>query len=234
MTNDTSTSRASKPALALENGRQASDRSNCYGLLALVFRDTPTPEVVEQLRTPPLADALNGLGYDAAKDLAGDLEEVTRRLHQEYSQAFIGPGGHVPLFGSVHHQDEGELWGDSTVKMKKFIDATGLSFEGNWDSIPDHIAIQLELMQRLAAHEAELWSQKASAASQQAESIDKQLHTCIEVEEQFLRDHLCTWAPGFCDRVVEAATGLFYREIAALTSSFVLADLDHVAATLRD
>ena len=44
--------------------RQAVSRSNCYGLLAVVFRDVPTSEVVMQLRSPPLAETLRHLGYD--------------------------------------------------------------------------------------------------------------------------------------------------------------------------
>lgn len=50
----------------------------------------------KSLRGPPLADALSGLGYDAAKDLAGGLEEVTKRLREEYSRIFIGPRGTCP------------------------------------------------------------------------------------------------------------------------------------------
>lgn len=233
MSNNSSRAKASKPTSSREGPQQASGRSNCYGLMALVFRDAPSPEVVEQLRSPPIADALSGLGYDAAEDLTGDLEAVTERLREEYSRVFVGPGGHVSPFGSVHHEDEGQLWGESTVQVKRFIEATGLSFEGNWESIPDHIAIQLELMQRLAAHEAELWSKKTSADPRQAETIDRQLHKCLEVEEQFLRDHLCTWVPRFCDRTMKTSACAFYQEIARLTSSFVVSDLDQVAATIR-
>ena len=62
--------------------KQAVSRSNCYGLLALVFRDTPTTEIVSQLRTPPLADILVRLGYDIVQNLAGELEPVPRLLRR--------------------------------------------------------------------------------------------------------------------------------------------------------
>lgn len=219
-------------AVPLEEGRRrAESRSNCYGLLALVFRDAPTAEVVTELRAPPLAEALSRGDYDAARDLAGEPEEVAERLGEEYTRVFIGPGS-LSLFASVHHEGEGQLWGNSTVRAKRFIEATGLSFEGRWDSIPDHIAVELELMQRLAAHEAELWGRKAAEPAQ--EGTDEQLDRCLEVEAQFLREHLSKWIPGFCDRAVEKSTVPFYREMAELTKSFVLTDLEETEAMLNE
>ena len=210
--------------------QQAASRSNCYGLLVLLFRTTPSAELILQLRTPPLADALHHLGYDAAKDLAGPLEVVTDRLREEYTRIFIGPGNHVSLYASVHHGEEGGLWGDSTVRVKRFVEMTGLSFEGNSDSIPDHLAVELELMQRLAAHEAELWSQKAAAPEQDDRRRAGQLARCLEAEEEFPLDHLCKWIPRFCDGVSERSILPFYREVAGLTKSLVLSDVEHVAA----
>lgn len=215
---------------------QALSRSNCYGLLAIIFRDTPTPETITQLRTPPLAEALSNLGYDVTQHLAGELEAVTECLREQYTQTFVGPGSHISLYASVYCDNEGQLWGDSTVWVNRFIETTGLSFKSNWGSIPDHIAIELELMQRLTAHEAQLWGQIASAHSNEKKNTDKRLSRCLQAQENFLRDHLCKWIPQFCKRVLETSTSLFYREMAKLTKSVVLSDVEQVTAarnTLR-
>lgn len=116
---------------------------------------------------------------------------------------------------------------DSTVWVKRFIEATGLSISNDWDSIPDHIAIELELMQRLTDYEAKLWG---SYLLPEAENADKQLSQCLRVQEQFLREHLCTWIPQFCQRVLQTSTSPFYREMAALTKSLVLSDAQLVKA----
>ena len=208
-----------------ENAREASRRSNCYGLLALVFRAPPDSQVVEQLRFPPLADALSHLGCEVAGDLAGDPGAVAERLSEEYT--------HVLPYASVYHDGEGQLWGDSTVRVKRFIEATGLSFEGNWDSIPDHITIELELMQRLSGYEAELWTQKASATAESSKKVDKQLRRCVKLEEEFLRDYLCVWVPQFCDRLSSGAIGHFYGEMAKLAKSIVLSDAERATAQRR-
>lgn len=215
-----------------EMRQQAAGRSNCYGLLALLFRDTPTPEVVARLRTPPLADALRDFGYDAAEELAGEPEAVAERLREEYTRVFIGPGSHVSLYASVHRSEEGQLWSDSTVRLKRFVEATGLSFEGHWDGIPDHVAVELELMQRLTAHEAELWAQMEEAPACDKDNLSVKLTRCLEAEDEFLREHLCMWIPQFCGRVSDQATLLLYGKLAVLTETVVLSDAEQVAAAL--
>ncbi len=217
---------AAMSATADQWHRQAVSRSNCYGLLALVFRDVPTAEIVAQLRTTPLAEVLSNI----TQDLAGELDAVTKRLGEQYTRTFVGPGPHVSLYASVHHSGEGQFWGDSTVWVKRFIETTGLSFRNNWDSIPDHIAIELELMQRLADHEAKLRVQLTSApADEDKQNLIRRLQQCLRAQELFLREHLCKWVPQFYERVLEICPSAFYREVAGLTNAIVLSDVEHLA-----
>lgn len=218
------------PSAPCEEGRlRAVSRSNCYGLLALVFRNAPTPELVARLRSPPLAETLGGLGYDVAKDLAGELDEATERLAEQYTHVFVGPGPHVAPYASVHCDGEGGLWADSTVQVKRFIEATGLSFQGKWDSIPDHISIELELMQRLAEYEATLWDQAVSDQERGSANCEEQLRQCRQIQERFLRDHLCKWIHRFAERVGGRPEGGFYLQMAELTESIVSFDLESLS-----
>ena len=209
--------------------QRAASRSNCYGLLALVFRDVPTSETVTRMRSAPLAEVLRDYGYDIARDLAGEPGTVAERLGQDYTRAFVGPGEHVSPYASVHRADEGQLWGESTVQVKRFVQRTGLSFQGHWDSIPDHVAIEFELMQRLCGHEAELWPRATSGRPDQTASASE-LAQCVERQAELLRDHLSVWLPRFCQRVLDASNSPFYREMAKLAGSIVAADIEHVAA----
>ncbi len=208
---------------------QAMSRSTCYGLLALVFRGPPSSQLVAQLRSEPWAEVLSELRCDMNKYLTDELEDVKERLAEEYTSTFVGPGPHVSPYASVYHDGEGQLWGDSTVRVKRFIEATGLSFENNWQSIPDHIAIELELMQRLCAHEAQLQTRCASVAPTSKEDISKQLRQCLEVEEKFLLDHLHVWIGSFCRGVLETSSSFFYQEMAKLAESIVLSDIEGLA-----
>lgn len=225
------------PSAPCEEGRRrAVSRSNCYGLLAMVFRDAPTPEMVARFKARPVTETLGSLGYDVAEDLAGELEEVTDRLREQYTHIFVGPGPHVPPYASVHHDGEGCLWGDSTVLVKRFVEAAGLAFQGNWDSIPDHVSIELELMQRLTEHEATLWDRAASDPAHGSSDNDNeaQLRRGLDIEEQFLRDHLCKWTPRFTERVVGIAPTGFYPQMAKLTESIVTSDLEFLAEARND
>ena len=208
---------------------QAMSRSYCYGLLALVFRAPPSSQLVAELRSEPLAEVFSELDCEMDKYLAGELEDVKEHLAEEYTSTFVGPGAHVSPYASVYHDGEGQLWGDSTVRVKRFIEATGLSFEDNWESIPDHIAIELELMQRLCAHEAQLQTRRASLAPPSRGKISKELRQCLEVEEKFLLDHLHVWVGSFCRRVLETSSSLFYQEMAKLAESIVLSDIEALA-----
>ncbi len=213
--------------------KQAISRSNCYGLLALIFRDTLSSKMIEQLRSPPLAETMAELGYDVAEELTGELEEITELLAQQYTRTFIGPGPHIPLYASVHCCDENRLWGDSTVWVKRFIEMTGLSFNDNWDSIPDHITIELELMQRLTDHETRLWDRIGSTSSDDKQVMVEKLCQCLKLQEQFLGDHLSKWIPQFAERVSKMPDSLFYREMTGLTESVVLSDVEHLATVMN-
>jgi TorA maturation chaperone TorD len=219
-----------EPTNANEWRNQAISRSNCYALLSVIFRDAPTSKIVSQLRTSPMTESFMRLGYDCTQDLDGELRSVTEHLGEQYTQSFVGPGPHVSLYASVHFDDDGQLWGDSTVWVKRFIGTTGLSFEGNWGGIPDHIAIELELMQRLTAYESQLWVDRLSSCSQQNENLDSQLCCCLRAQDQFLCDHLAKWIPGFYERVLETSSSLFYRKMAELAKLAVVSDVEHVAA----
>ncbi|NIA22036.1 MAG: hypothetical protein GWP05_08775 [Anaerolineaceae bacterium] len=153
---------------------------------------------------------------------------MTQRLAEEYTRLFVGPGPHVSPYASVYLDGEGQLWGESTSRVKRFIETMGLSFEGHWGGIPDHIAIELEVMQRLSGLEAELWAQCAKAPGEAPGH--SRLARCLELEEQFLGDHLGRWAARFCDRVLERAVSHLYREAASVTKSIVLRGLEQVAA----
>lgn len=230
MSNDCPEDGAAGAASAEQRRQEAVSRSNCYGLLALVLRDVPTVKVVKQLGAPAFVKALSRLGYDIAQDLAGEPDEVRGRLSGQYVRTFVGPGPHVSLFASVHHSGEGQLWGPSTVWVKRFIEHTGISFAGNWESIPDHLGIELELMQRLAAYEADLWAGNEPGASDKV-PFDKRLDQCLRMQEQFLREHLCIWVPQFCRCVLKASDSVFYRKMAKLAKSLVVSDLEQVTTT---
>jgi TorA maturation chaperone TorD len=194
----------------------AKNRSDIYGLLATVYRQEITSDFLEQIRAPQFLGALSVLGVEGIDDLIQKPgAELLEDLAVEYSYLFLGPGKHVSPHESVHHQREdgqwGKLWGASTVEVKKFIEATGLSYSDDFKGLPDHISVEFEFMQQLTLREEQAWKD---------EDADKAT-ACRQVEKKFIEEHLIRWIPNFCDKVIQEAELPFYHAIAALTRSFI-------------
>jgi TorA maturation chaperone TorD len=194
----------------------ARQRSNIYGLLASVYRQEVTADLLHQVKDPQFLGVLSDLGIQLSSDfLQRPEEELLDELAVEYAGLFLGPGGHISPHESVHHQrDDGQgglLWGESTAEVKKFIESTGLSYNSEYSGLPDHISVELEFMQQLTLREEQAWGE---------EDEDGALD-CLKFEKKFIEDHLIHWIPIFCEKVIEVAELPFYREVAALTKNFI-------------
>ncbi len=136
-------------------------------------------------------------------------------LSVEYARLFLGPGRQISPHESVHHEKDngkwGQLWGDSTVEVKKFIEATGLEYQSDYKGLPDHISVELEFMQQLTLHEEQAWEEE------DMEGAD----SCQKIEEKFIEEHMVPWVPAFCEKVMQEAELPFYKNLAAITRNFI-------------
>ena len=194
----------------------AGHRSDIYGLLATLYRQEPTCDLLEQIRSPEFIEVLSHWGGELEADFLSRPEgELLEEMAVEYTRLFLGPGRHVSPHESVHHEREdgqwGQLWGASTVEVKKFIEATGLEYETKYRGLPDHISVELELLEALTRREEEAW----------AEDDEEGAGRCLDMERRFLDEHLIRWVVPFCDKVIAAAELSFYRTLASLTKKFI-------------
>lgn len=204
----------------------ARQRSSVYGLLALFFRREPDEDIVRFLRQPEVLRGLEeaGLALNVNELCDGPIETVIQKLRTEYTRLFIGPGKHVSLNESVHRDSEGLLLGKTTVAVKGFIEAMGLDLDVEWSGLPDHISVELELMQRLTDHEAELWIEN---------DLDS-VRRCIGTEREFMQRHLLQWVPCLCKKVLDQNPLSLYHEISQLTRKFVNFDSKYVDDLARN
>ena len=82
------------------------------------------------------------------------------------------------------------------------------------------------LMGELARRESVAWKNDDMA----------QAETCLEFQQQFLRDHLSRWAYAFCDKVIGTAELPFYRVVARLLADFLRGEeeeIEHRLAAAR-
>ena len=203
----------------------ATQRTIVYGFLAEIYRREVTPEFLRKIKDPQFLGVLQNLGIDWEGDLLEKPEErLLEDLSVEYARLFLGPGKHISPHESVHHQREdgqwGQLWGKSTVEVRKFIEAAGLTYETEYQGLPDNISVELEFMQKLIEREAQ------ALAENDEESILK----CRKIERSFMEEHLIQWVPRFCDQVAKEAENPFYRDVAVLTKNFIEFDRKEVEA----
>ena len=196
--------------------RLGSQRSYVYGFLATIYRKEMTPELLDQLRDPQFLEAMVGIGIHVGERFSTlSKKSLVDNLALEYTRLFLGPGRHVSPHESVHFAKDGgkwdSLWGESTVEVKRLIESLGLRFKEDDSSIPDHVSVEMELMQKITERESQAW----------AEEDKEGALNCLSVEKRFLEEHLCKWIPRFYERVAAQADFKFYREIAKLTMDFV-------------
>ena len=116
----------------------------------------------------------------------------------EYRRLFVGPG-HLPAppWGSVYTDRECVVFGESTLALRAWMRACGIQRLGDERTPEDHIGLMLALLSFLAAERPEL-------------------------VDEYLRDHLLTWAPHYLEGLAEAADHSFYRGLARLTRATML------------
>ncbi len=194
----------------------ARQRSNIYGLLATVYSQEVTSDLLHKMKETQLLELLSELGHWSEDSFFQKPEgELLEDLAVEYARLFVGPGKHISPHESVHHPREdgqwGQLWGKSTADVKKFIEAAGFHYESEYKGLPDHIGVELEFMEHVTRREAKAWAENEE---------DRALY-CREIEKEFFDEHLGHWIPIFCEKVTGEAELTFYRDIAVLTKSFL-------------
>jgi TorA maturation chaperone TorD len=206
-----------------DHGAEARHRSDIYGLLATIYGQEITSDLLGQIKAPQFLEALSVLEVEGIDGLMQKPEaELLEDLAVEYTRLFLGPGKHISPHESVHHQREdgqwGKLWGASTVEVKKFIEATGLSYTDDYKGMPDHISVEFEFMQQLIQREEQAWKEA---------DADKAT-ACRQIEKKFVEEHLINWIPAFCEMVIQEAESPFYHAMAALTRSFIEFEMEEM------
>lgn len=190
-------------------------RSSIYRFISSLFLTEPSPEVIREIRDKKALKTFRDLGIDFGVELNQGEEALAEKLAVEYTRLFIGPKGHFPPYESVHSSEGGTLWGDSTVEVSNFYRRCGYELAPE-HSIPDHIGIELELMQHLLEMEAKSLREGDSALASRY----------VALQKEFLENHLVKWGPGFCRKIEEAAEHPFYRGLARLTRQYITAEYE--------
>jgi len=143
-------------------------------------------------------------GLDPLTDLAVD-----------YAKVFLGAGisdGDVAYpFESVYTSKERLIMQEARDQVLAIYRAKGLDKAEALDYPEDHLALELEFMERLCRETRQaLTAQDWPAVS-----------ASIQEQKDFLSQHLLNWVPAFCADIEKCAGTEFYKAIGKVTNGYL-------------
>jgi TorA maturation chaperone TorD len=199
------------------------ERADCYRLLGACFCPPERERWLAEGTCLELAKALGPLAPDAAGHAAALHEALAAAdalaLRVDHAALFVGPFAlKAAPYGSVYLEAGRTLLGDTTLDAAARYAAAGLRVVLR--EPPDHVAVELEFMQVLAARAA-----TAAASGNHAAAAP-----LAEAQREFLAVHLGAWGEAFCEAVACEATTAFYRCLAACLRAFLEVEVRRAGA----
>jgi TorA maturation chaperone TorD/Pyruvate/2-oxoacid:ferredoxin oxidoreductase delta subunit len=150
--------------------------------------------------------------------LARAFSQAEPGLEKEFTRLFLGPGRPVAHpFESVYR--EGRVMGQTTLDVRRWLAEEGLAPASR--TLPDHVGIELTFMAHLAAREAGAW-----------EGDEGEAWRYLGLQGRFLQEHLATWLPQFCHRVLAGRPHDHYARLARRAEDFVAQDVTRLQGWL--
>lgn len=193
-------------------------RSRVYALFSTIYHKEPNKEFLSQLNQPDLREALSECGLGLPKMDPND-PKLLQDLEVEYTRLFCVPSEErvSPLESVQSSSGEGTLMGEEALDIKKWIRECGLELTRE-DVFPDHVATELEIMQKLSTKEGELWSG----------GEEKKAKEVREAEKLFLEKHLARWFPQFSAKIEVSARQPLYSQLTGLANQFIKMDKEEL------
>jgi TorA maturation chaperone TorD len=191
-------------------------RGDCYRLLSACFYQPQKEIFIQEELFKNLGGLLKKTSADAAAH-ASVIEKAFLKYSEEdllvaYAKLFVGPNELLaPPYGSVYLDGEKTVMGDSTIETIKMYEEQGLSMDGEFRNLPDHITVEMEFMYFLIFKEVETLEK-----SQWDATLDY-----IKTQELFLDKFLRLWVKPFCDKIKQGTDNEFYTSLADCVSVFI-------------
>lgn len=195
------------------------DRARTYGMLARLFRVEVDRDTLKELQGMRFPTATGSSAVDEGYRMMFNYlrtawDDSVTELAIDYVRTFIGHGvnGYSAAypFESVYTSERRLLMQEARAEVLETLRENNLK-RGSWNEGEDHIALELEFMQRTSLRCAD-----ALDAGNEDEAI-KQLN----VQHMFMKDHLLNWIPLFVADVHKFSKTGFYRGLGTLLWGYV-------------
>lgn len=197
-------------------------RACTYGLLARLFReevDEPTLRELQGMRFPTATgNATVDEGYHLLYTyLKSAWDDSVTELAIDYVRTFIGHGVNAYSaaypFESVYTSERRLMMQEARAEVLQTLRENNLK-RGAWNEGEDHIALELEFMQRMSLRARD---------QLQAGDEDAAVET-LRTQRTFAHDHLLNWLPLLTSDMRLFARTMFYQGLAQLALGYVEED----------
>lgn len=199
-------------------------RARTYGMLARLFRVEVDKETLDEMRGMRFPTATGNDLVDAGYRqlytyLRGAWEDSIRELAVDYVKCFIGHGvnGYSAAYPyeSVYTSERRLMMQEARAEVLQVMRDNELKRD-RWNEGEDHIALELEFMQRMALRtEEDLRAGEEDAAAEK-----------LETQRAFVNDHLLNWLPMLVGDMQQFAQTDFYKGLGNLTLGFAQQDAE--------
>lgn len=196
------------------------NRGFTYGLLARLFREEVSPELLEQLRRKSgslFNSKAAGEGQHTLTRFLRAMEtlepdQIIIDLASDFAGLFLNAGDHpAHPYESVYASPERLLMQEARDQVRQAYADAGLGRSEKWHEPEDHISMEMEFMSHLCF--------RTSAAIEKEDFESAHLHN--QAQLNFLEQHLLLWVPQFCGDLIGNATTDFYRALGFLVRDFL-------------
>lgn len=154
-------------------------------------------DMLADMDVDAVADGWPALDGDDAHSVLEDLRQGAAgdrsMLAVEYRHLFVGPESlDAPPYGSVYTDCDQVVFGESMLALRSWMRRVGIGADGLQGGPEDHIGTMLLLLSWIAENKPFLL-------------------------DEYLSDHLLTWAPHYLEQLETCAGDGFYGSLARLT-----------------
>ena len=178
-------------------------RAEIYGLLAQLFYQVPSPELLAQLRVAVTdAPVAGGFLEEPWRQLvAASRVSTDADIASEYNQLFGGVGKpEIYLYAS--HYVSGFLNDKPVARLREDLAALGLERDDSMSETEDHFACLCEVMRYLIAG-------------------DDVAISNLTQQREFFAKHVQPWTQEMLDVILKHPRAQFFAQLAAFTQAFL-------------
>lgn len=127
-------------------------------------------------------------------------QEPPAEIRADFQRIVRGSDLRILPYESLHHYPDGEnpkITGKAVKDAESFYSSAGLVIDEGSELAPDHLSAELLFMSYLIESGR------------------------VKEQNLFMREHLHAWVPLYCSSISEAASTVFYREVADLLKEFI-------------